>query len=287
MRVRRGQRGEVPVPMDGSGDRAGDRGDEPARLVVVGCGTVVPEGDRGGSSFYLEMDGARVLLDCGPGAVQSMVRHGVPWSGLTDLVLTHFHTDHVGAVPGLFFSLRHGIAPGERDAPLDVWGPPGTRRLFERLAVALGEYLTDPGFPLRVREIPPGQATELRSGIRLSTHKTSHTPESQAVRLDGTAAVGYTGDTGPCETLGAFLRAVRLLVCECSLADREVGENHLSPARVAGIAAEAVPERLLLTHIYPELRRAGDVAALVRDAGYEGEVLVAHDGLELSLPPRR
>lgn len=248
------------------------------RLVVVGSGTVIPEEDRGGSCYYVETGEVRALLDCGPGAVQGVVRHGVPWERLTHLVLTHFHADHVGALPGLFFSLKHGVRPG-RDLPLEVWGPPGTRGLFEGLADVLGDYLRDPGFPLEVREVEPGDEVGLSREVRLSTRKTPHTEESQAVRLEGPGGrVGYTGDTGPCPELGDFLAGADLLVCECALTDEEVGDNHLSPSRVAEIAARARPELLLLTHIYPHVRRRHDVARLVAAAGYPGRVELARDG---------
>ncbi|MEJ2482888.1 MAG: MBL fold metallo-hydrolase, partial [Gemmatimonadota bacterium] len=76
-----------------------------ARFVVVGCGTVVPEADRGSSAYWLESGRLKVLLDCGPGALRAMARLGLPWHSITDLVLTHFHADHTGAIPGLMFSL--------------------------------------------------------------------------------------------------------------------------------------------------------------------------------------
>ncbi len=254
-----------------------------SRLVVVGSGTVVPEGDRGGSCYFVEGGGVRALLDCGPGAVQGMARHGVPWDRLTHLVLTHFHGDHVGALPGLFFGLKHGVRPARRET-LTVLGPPGTRELFEGLAETLGDYLLDPGFPVEVEEIAPGTTRPLSDRVELATRKTPHTDESQALRLDvaGGSAV-YTGDTGPDPGLGDFARGVDLLLCECALTDDEVGDNHLSPSRVAEIAARAEPELLLLTHIYPHVRREHDVPALVAAAGWSGRTELATDGAAFSL----
>lgn len=255
-----------------------------SRLVVVGCGTVVPEADRGCSSYYLELGRGRILLDCGAGAVQSLAREELPWNELTDLVITHFHADHVGALPGLFFAFKHGIQPA-RQEPLAVWGPPGTRRLFERLAAALGDFLLDPGFPVDIVEVSPGSGAALSCGIELSVHETAHTEESHAVRLGGPeAAVGYTGDTGPTPGLGRFFEGVDLLVSECSLTDDQVGDNHLSPGRVAVIATEARPGLLLLSHIYPHVRQRYDVPALVAAAGWNGPTRVAADGMSISLP---
>lgn len=252
------------------------------RLLAVGTGTAVPEGDRGGSCFYLEDDASRLLIDCGPGAVQSLARWGLPWPGITDLVITHFHTDHVGALPGLFFALKHGIVPARGD-PLTVWGPVGTRRLFSRLAAALGEYLLDPGFAVRIQELEEDVARTTEGGLEISARSTAHTEESLAVRIRGPgAAVGYTGDTGlpPGEALalGSFLSGLDVLVAECSLTDDEVGDNHLSPGRLARLATAAGPGLLWITHVYPHVRGRHDVAELLSAAGYAGAVRVVNDG---------
>lgn len=252
-----------------------------SRYVAVGTGTVVPEGDRGMSAHYLEVGGRRILMDCGPGTVQGLARHGLPWGELTDLCITHFHPDHVGALPGLFFSFKHVAGPGRSGRELTVRGPPGTRDLFERLASALGDFMVDPGFPVTIREGEPGDEEQLGDGVRLRSRETPHTGESRALRLDGgEVSVGYTGDTGPEPELETFLSGVQLLVAECSLTDGEVGDNHLSPSRVARLARGARPELLVLTHIYPHVRSKHDVSALVRAAGWAGDIRVARDGWE-------
>jgi ribonuclease BN (tRNA processing enzyme) len=248
-------------------------------LRVVGSGPVIPEAGKGGSCYFLEAGGRRLLLDCGPGAGRGLVEASCPWDELTDLVLTHFHADHVGGIPGFFFSLKHGTPPGWAERPLRVTGPPGTRRLFEAMASAFGDYVLAPGCPLEIRELAPREEIELRGTLLLRTHPTPHTDESQALRLElGTDSIGYTGDTGPSEALGPFFEGVDLLVAECSLLDEEVGDNHLSPTRVARLARAAGPELLLLTHIYPHVRSGSDLEALVRAAGYTGALELAREG---------
>jgi ribonuclease BN (tRNA processing enzyme) len=253
------------------------------RLVVAGCGTVVPEGDRACSCYYLELGAMRALLDCGSGAVQALARLGLPWSRLTHILLTHFHADHVGALAGLFFALKHGAEPPRRQEPLHVWGPVGTRRLFSALAEALGDFLLDPGFPLTVDEITPAASVSL-GDVRLLSHKTPHTAESLALRLEWEgASVAYTGDTGPEGALADFAAATELLVCECSLPDELVGDNHLSPSSVAALAGAAGPRLLLLTHVYPRFREQEDVVDLVAAAGYGGRTELAHEGWSIRL----
>lgn len=263
-----------------------------AELTVVGCGTVVPEADRAASSYWVSSAGSagtestertRVLFDCGPGALQALARLGLPWGKITDLAITHFHADHVGALPGLFFALRHGLARPRR-RPLTVWGPAGTRSFFEKLADAYGDFVLDPGFSVLIEELSPGEVRALSGGPRLEAHETPHTEESVAWRLDGGAfSFGYTGDTGPSRELGSFMRGVSALVCECSLPDAQATDNHLSPARVAELAAAARPRLLVLTHIYPHFRVSRNVSGLVAEAGYAGDTRIAREGLRVSL----
>jgi ribonuclease BN (tRNA processing enzyme) len=57
--------------------------------------------------------------------------------------------------------------------------------------------------------------------------------------------------------------------------------GHLTPSGAARIASEADVKRVVLTHIYPVADNASLPSELER--GYEGEVLVAEDGLTLSV----
>ena len=242
----------------------------------------MPEPDRGASCFYVDAAENRVLFDCGPGSVQALARLGLPWGTISDLAITHFHPDHIGALPGLFFSFTHGLYE-KRTTPLDVWGPAGTRRLFEGLAEVLGEFMLDPGFEVRIHEVRPDETVTMTSGAVLTAHATPHTRESVAYRLDGDhGGFGYSGDTGMSGSLGPFMNGVAVFVCECSLRDHEVSDNHLSPALVAEISRAAAPDTLVLSHIYPHFRTTEDAAALVAKAGYDGTIRIAHEGLRVA-----
>jgi len=255
--------------------RASARG----QFTVAGCGTVVPEADRSCSAYLLETGNHRFLLDCGPGTVRSLARIGADWAGITDIWISHFHTDHVGDLPGLLFALKWGLLPDRRTLPLTVWGPAGTRQVLEGFAAATGNYVLDPGFEIDVREVPPGAHQPLGGGLELRTIATPHTDESLAVRFDGDGiALAYSGDTGPAVALGQFAAGTQLFVCECSLPDERSLDIHLSPRSAARFAAAASPDMLLLTHVYPQFRAAADVLALVRAAGYAGAAELATEG---------
>lgn len=249
------------------------------RFTVVGCGTVVPEADRSCSAYLLEAGPVRALLDCGPGTVRSLARVGASWGEISHVWISHFHTDHTGDLPGLLFALKWGLLPETRSAPLAIWGPRGTRDRLEAFAAAAGDHVLDPGFPVEVREVDPGVSLPFAGDLELRTLQTPHTDESLAVRIEGRGvSVTYTGDSGPAAPLDDFASGCGLFVCECSLPDDLVGDNHLSPTSVAAFAAAARPRRLLLTHIYPQFRAAADVASLVREAGFTGSIDLAVEG---------
>ena len=253
-------------------------------LVVVGSGTAAPDPERAGSAYYIGTGDCRLLLDCGPGALHHLARFGLPWSALTHIAITHFHADHTGDLPGLLFALRYAL-PAPRTEPLALLGPPGTAAFLDRLAAAFGAFILDPGFPLAVHELAPGAATrELGPGTRITAHPTPHTAASVAYRVHGPEGdIGYTGDTGFDPRLADFFRRVDLLVAECSVPDDAPVDTHLSPARLATLAALAQPRELLITHVYPPLE-ALDPLARVRAAGWAGPLRRAHDGLRIALP---
>lgn len=253
------------------------------RVTVAGSGTAAPEPDRVCSGYFVRAGGSRLLMDCGPGVVHHLARFGLAWAGIDHLLITHFHNDHIGDIPMLLFAMKWGV-PEARTRPLTLWGPAGLRQRLRSMAVAFGDHVADPGFPVDVREVEPGQGGVM-DDVGFQTVKTPHTDESMAFRLehDG-VAIGYTGDTGYSDAVAHFLVGVHVMIAECSLPDDEAIDTHLTPSRLAAMATAADPGRLLVTHVYPQLARQ-DVAGLLREAGWTGTTVRAEDGLALAAGP--
>lgn len=253
------------------------------KMWVLGSGTLRPDARRGSPGYWVEIDEERILLDCGSGTLRTLAGLGLRWERVSLVLLSHFHTDHVGELAPLLFALKHGTADARVDR-LTLLGPPGLLEHVKALALAHGPFILDPGFPLEIVEIVQGGGWSPPEGsFRILTRATPHADPSIACRLEAEdGVIGYTGDTGPDASLGDFLAGCHLLVAECSNPDGVDAGNHLTPATLRDLASRAEPELLVTVHAYPPLE-AQDVPDLLRTSGYRGRVLAGEDGMAFSV----
>lgn len=245
------------------------------RLTVLGTGTIALSPQRSCSGYLIEAGQARVLADCGSGTTRRLAELGVEWQTITHVALSHFHIDHHGDLPTLIFSWKYGMLPA-RSAPIDVIGPVGTKALLERLAAAYGEWVTAPGFEVRITELAPGGSFDL-GGATLSCTKVPHTAESVAYSFsEETRRLVYSGDTGFDPGFAEWAKGCDVLVLECSLPQAMAIPEHLTPEQCGEIARLAEPGTLVLSHLYPPVESV-DIAAIAA-ASYDGPVVIGRDG---------
>jgi ribonuclease Z len=120
-------------------------------LSVFFAGTAgsVPSARRGLPAVLLRRGGDTVLFDCGEGTQRQLIKSiGLP--DVSHVFLTHFHADHCLGLPGMLksFDLR------DRERPLSVLGPPGTKRLMEAMRFVYGRLK----YPFEIVELDPGEA---------------------------------------------------------------------------------------------------------------------------------
>ncbi|HWG15419.1 MAG TPA: MBL fold metallo-hydrolase [Streptosporangiaceae bacterium] len=219
------------------------------RLTIIGCSGSFPGPESPASSYLLEAEGFRLLLDLGNGALGVLQRH----TGLDEIdaiCLSHLHADHCLDLTSYWVARRY--APGGPMPRLPVYAP---ARAAERMTLAYG-LEPDPGpgiadmFP--VTTLTPG--TRQIGPFQVTAERMAHPVETYGFRIEhGGRVLAYSADTGPCENLGALARRADLLLCEATFLD---GPNlppglHLT-GRQAGEAAEQAGARhLVLTHIAP------------------------------------
>ncbi len=250
-------------------------------ITVVGSGTVVPRLQRRQSCVVVRAGGETLIFDLGAGAVRGMLRADLDPFAADRIFFTHFHPDHTVDVVPLLFGMNYG-ADEVRTRPLHVAGPEPFARFWGSVMDVWGEWMAG-DYPTLVSELPHECPAPVDlAGCRLSWAPAEHRPESIAYRLDADGgAFVYTGDTEYSESVVGLARGAHTLLIECSFPDDTPVPGHLTPSGVARMATESGAGRIVLTHLYP----AVDNDLLVSEVGkgYDGEVVVAEDGLRFAV----
>ncbi len=251
-------------------------------ITVVGSGTVVPRLERRQSCVVVEAGGEQLIFDLGSGAVRGMLQAGLDPFGVDRIFFTHFHPDHTADVVPLLFSTNYG-SPERRTRPLRISGPRPFGEFWRSVTDAWGEWMAG-GYVTEVSELPLSCAEPLRlPGGDLWWAPAEHRPESIAYRLESArGAFVYTGDTEYSASVVDLAQGAHTMLIECAFPDDSPVPGHLTPSSVARMAREAGVERVVLTHLYPATESLDLPGELARGA-YGGEVLVAEDGMRLSL----
>ena len=105
-------------------------------VTLLGTGSPIPDPNRAGPSTLVRAGGQALLVDCGRGVLQRAAAVGVGAAGLSALLLTHLHSDHIADLGDVL--ITRWISTFTPDpAPLPIIGPPGTA---EAVAATLNAF---------------------------------------------------------------------------------------------------------------------------------------------------
>lgn len=248
------------------------------KVTIVGSGGSSISPDRSLPAILVDRD---VLLDCGEGTTQSLLRRLGSLESLKLVFLTHLHSDHVSGLLGLIWAmwLRES-----RKEPLTIIGPEKTQDTVLSLLRILNTPLDSVTFPLKFRELSPGSNYEKI----VKTAQSLHNPVTLAYRFErDRVSFCYTGDTAPSESISALAKGCKLLIHDSAfpeeMADKAKKSNHSTSVGAATIAKEAGVKILVLFH-WSNINE-GQEGLLVTQAKkvFGGNVILARDGLELPL----
>ena len=271
------------------------------RVVMLGTGTPNADPDRHGPAVAVVVDDWSYLFDAGVGVVRRAAaaeRAGITAlraPNLKRVFLTHLHSDHTLGLADLI--LTPWIL--ERDSPLEIYGPAGTRPMADHLLAAYAEDLrirTRGGEPphhhdpqrVLVHELEPGVVYR-DERVTITAFPVKHGAWEQAFgyRIQGPdRVVVVSGDTGPDSHLEEQCKRCDVLVHEvysaAGFAKRTPdwqayhSRYHTSSTELGRIARAAQPRLLVLYHqlIWSSTEDAllGEVRSV-----YDGRVVSAKD----------
>lgn len=243
-----------------------------ARMILLGVGTGLPDADRENTHMVWEGPGGPLLIDAGGSTYQRLLRAGVDPQGLSGVLLTHSHCDHINGLPVLLFSM----ALGGRKEPLPIYGLAPTLAIVRAVLDAFQLDGLHP--PIEWRELAAGDELPLGEGWRLRTALTVHSRPCLALRFEQAtgAALVCSADTEPCEAVRELAAGAAVLIHEATTPGPFAG--HTSPRQAGEVAAAAGVGRLVLVHYSPRWTMPEDAAlAAVRDGGFAGRAEVGRE----------
>ncbi len=269
-------------------------------VVMLGTGTPNPDPERSGPAVAVVAGGRPYLVDCGPGVVRQVeaARRGgvaaLAMPKLSRLFITHLHSDHTIGYPDLI------LTPWvlEREEPLEVYGPPGTRAMTEHILAAYAEDIdirlqgSQPqnatGIEVEVHEIEPGTIYE-DDHVTVTAFAVPHGAWEQAFgfRFDTVdRSIVISGDTTATDAVVAACDGCDVLVHEVYAAsglERRTPDwqayhrsSHTSGIELGELAARARPKLLVLYHQLMWGATEDELLAEIRQ-GFDGEVVFADD----------
>ncbi|MFE2377266.1 MBL fold metallo-hydrolase [Streptomyces sp. NPDC059398] len=244
------------------------------KLTVVGCSGSFPSAESACSSYLVEADGFRLLLDMGNGALGELQHY----CGLYDLdavFLSHLHSDHCIDMCA-YFVARYYRHDGGRCPAIPVYAPEGAA---ERLTTAYADTPSSTSMS-EVFDFRTLKSASFDIGpFAVRTEKVCHPVEAYAIRIEhGGSTLTYSGDTGVCDPLHELAVGADLFLCEASFTHgkEDVADLHLNGREAGAHAARAGVRHMVLTHIPPwtdAKRNLADAQAV-----FDGPVELARPG---------
>jgi len=293
-------------------------------VIVCGSGSPLPDPERAGACVAVVAGQQVILIDSGSGSWRKATIAKVPGQALSAVLLTHFHSDHIGDLgEAMTMSWTNG-----RAAPLDVYGPPGVERIVHGFAEAYeldGQYRVHHhgeavvpakahGMVAHVIDVPGAEERKLvfqKNGLSAYAFLVDHRPIAPAygyrIEYRGRIVV-VSGDTSYSENLVRHSTGADLLLHDAMLKNfitmaansmakaqprtagmlRDILTYHASAEDAAKAAEAAHVETLVLTHLVPVPGAVGGEKAFIQGAGdaFKGKLLVAHDGMRFDFDPK-
>ena len=248
------------------------------KLIFLGTSNAIPDENHANTHMVVVGEKRIVLIDCVDSPIVRFKKAGVDLNQLSDLILTHFHPDHVAGVPQLLMNMW---LMGRR-RPLNIYGLDHTLERIEGLMGFYGWAEWPDRFPVVFTRLAMKDKIEVLEceEFRILAAPVQHFIPTIGLRIEflkSKKVAAYSCDTEPCPQVLRLAEGADVLIHEAS----GPLPGHSSAAQAGEAAAQAEAGALYLIH-YPTGQFAkNDLLAEARRL-YKGPVTLAEDLASLS-----
>ncbi|MEW6716177.1 MAG: MBL fold metallo-hydrolase [Chloroflexota bacterium] len=249
------------------------------KMVILGSSYAVADESHENTHMVLIGSKRSVMVDCVCRPIFRLKKAGIDFNGLTGLILTHFHPDHVSGVPLLLMNMW--IL--KRTQPLIIYGLHHTLDRVEHLMRFYGWEDWPNFFPVVFHRLPAEEMVPVleNSEYRIHASPVKHLIPTIGLRIEAIRSqkvLVYSCDTEPCPQVVRLAQGADWLIHE---AHGEMA-GHSSAYQAGNIAREAGVAYLYLIH-YPT--GDFDFHSLIKEAqkSFNENVGLAEDYMEIVL----
>ncbi len=240
-------------------------------VILLGTGYPRPDPNRAGPSTAIVVGDKWFVVDAGRGATMRIAGTDLKYANFQAVFLTHLHSDHTAGLPDLFDTSWQF---GRKTRPLELYGPPGTKKLADAMLEFFAEDIhlrrdllekhPAAGATIKTHIVREGVVYD-HDGVTVTAFVVDHKPVQYAFgyRFDaGSKSIVISGDTRPTPNLLKYAKGADVLVLEAYLPEwfdkvdtpevaARLKSYHTSAEEAGAIAAAAGVKTLVLTHLIP------------------------------------
>lgn len=248
-----------------------------SKLIILGSANAIPDEKHDNTHMVLVGREKMVLIDCANNPLMRLRQAGLDFNRLTDIMLTHFHPDHVSGMPLLLMQMWLS----GRQLPINIYGLNYTLDRLEKL-MEFYDWSTWPNFyQVNFFRLPQERMALVMENqeFRIYASPVCHMVPTIGLRIEfcqTNQVIAYSCDTEPCTEVVQLAEGADVLIHESTGAS----PGHSSASQAGGIATESKAASLYLIHYHT---KNSDPQSLVAEAGgtFNGPVALAEDFMEL------
>lgn len=252
------------------------------KLKFIGTSSGRTSLDRFHTSFIFNINSKNILIDCGDGISKALLSQGISYNSVTDIILTHYHSDHLAGLPSL---LTQMIIQNRKEI-LNIYTHKNLVKPLNNFLDSSFLFLENLKFPVAIIGFEFNKKFKIINDFSFLPRQNTHITNKHNLKKGrlkfisssflffvGANKIIYTSDVGSSEDLYLFQE---------TQADIFITETtHISFLDIEAASIILSPNKFYLTHIDNEEKTCNWFMKL--SSMQEQKFVLANDGMEIIL----
>jgi len=251
-----------------------------AKLIFLGTASAVAYKGHENTFLVLKGEESSILVDCSSRPVMRLKDAGIDHNDLSDLIITHFHPDHVSGLATLIMDMW--ILGREQEFHIHGCEHAITRAI--KMMDLFGWQDWTDIYPVHFHTLPLEELAPVLENLefKILSSPVKHMIPTLGIRIEyrgGEFVVAYSSDTSPVPETVKLAADADVLIHEAG----GTSFHHSTASQAGEIASQARVKALYLIHYPPEEMISPDSTLGDAKKTFPGKVFLAEDFMEIEL----